>query len=52
MVPLAHIAGIPVEETIAMAVPVLGATCAALMATLRTHRDRRTTRRGSKPEAD
>jgi len=48
----AHIAGIPVEETIAMAVPVLGATCAALMATLRTHRDRRSSRRGNKPEAD
>lgn len=33
--PLAHIAGIPLEETIAMAAPVFGATCAALMATLR-----------------
>lgn len=52
MVPIAHIAGIPVEETIAMAVPVLGATCAALMATLRTWRDRGTVRSGSKPEAD
>ena len=35
---LAHIAGIPVEETLAMAAPVLGATCAALMATLRRPR--------------
>jgi len=43
--PLAHIAGIPVEETLAMAVPVLGATCAALMATLRS-RGRRPWRRG------
>ena len=32
---LAHIAGIPVEETVAMVAPVLGATCVALMATLR-----------------
>jgi hypothetical protein len=43
---LAHIAGIPVEETLAMAAPVLGATCAAFMATLRSHRDRRSRRRG------
>ena len=47
MVPLAHIAGIPLEETIAMAVPVLGATCAALMATLRG-RGRRPWRRTDK----
>ncbi|MEA2217477.1 MAG: hypothetical protein QOJ35_103 [Solirubrobacteraceae bacterium] len=45
---LAHIAGIPVEETLAMAVPVLGATCAALMATLR-NRGRRPWRRDGKP---
>ncbi|MEA2191298.1 MAG: hypothetical protein QOI73_1419 [Solirubrobacteraceae bacterium] len=37
---VAHIAGIPLEETLAMAVPVMGATCAALMATLRQHRAR------------
>ena len=35
--PLAHIVGIPVEETVAMVAPVLGATCVALMATLRGH---------------
>ena len=34
----AHIAGIPLEETLAMAAPVLGATYVALMATLRTRR--------------
>jgi hypothetical protein len=43
---LAHIAGIPLEETLAMAAPVLGATCAALMATLR-NRGRRPWRRSS-----
>jgi len=36
--PFAHIVGIPVEETLVMAAPVLGATCAALMATLRNRR--------------
>jgi len=47
---VAHIAGIPLEETLAMAAPVLGATCAALMATLRGHRVRlRSWRRGDKP---
>jgi hypothetical protein len=45
---LAHIAGIPIEETLAMAAPVLGATCAALMATLRSHRARRSWRRSGK----
>jgi len=35
---LAHIAGMPLEETLAMAVPVLGATYAALMASLRSRR--------------
>ena len=45
--PLAHIAGIPLEETIAMAAPVFGATCAALMATLR-NRGRRPWRRPDK----
>ena len=47
--PLAHIAGLPLEETLAMAAPVLGATCAALMATLRGRgrgRGRRPWRRG------
>jgi hypothetical protein len=38
---LAHIAGIPLEETLAMAGPVLGATCVALMATLRSRPWRR-----------
>jgi hypothetical protein len=45
--PLAHIAGMPLEETLAMAGPVLGATCAALLATLRT-RGRRPWRRSGK----
>jgi hypothetical protein len=36
----AHIAGIPIEETLAMAVPVLGAASAAIIATLRSHRRR------------
>ena len=35
---VAHIAGIPLEETIAMAVPVIGATYVALMASLRTRK--------------
>ena len=35
---VAHIAGIPLEETLAMALPVLGATYVALMASLRTRR--------------
>jgi hypothetical protein len=42
---LAHIAGIPVEETLAMAVPVLGATCVAVMATISNARRRRADRR-------
>lgn len=50
MIPLAHIAGIPVEETLAMAMPVLGATCAALVATLRTHRERLSARRDDKSQ--
>jgi ribosomal protein L12E/L44/L45/RPP1/RPP2 len=37
---VAHIAGIPIEETLAMAVPVLGAASAAIVATLRAHRRR------------
>jgi hypothetical protein len=45
--PIAHIAGIPVEETLAMAAPVLGAMSAALMATLR-NRGRRPWRRSGK----
>jgi hypothetical protein len=47
MLPLAHIVGIPFEETLAMAAPVMGAMGAALMATLR-HRGRRPWRRSSK----
>jgi hypothetical protein len=35
---VAHIAGIPIEETLAMAVPVLGAASAALIATFRSRR--------------
>ena len=35
---VAHIAGIPLEETLAMAVPILGATYVALMASLRSRR--------------
>jgi hypothetical protein len=35
---VAHIAGIPVEETLLMAVPVVGAMYVALMATLRSRR--------------
>lgn len=35
---VAHIAGIPLEEALAMALPVLGATYVALMASLRTRR--------------
>jgi hypothetical protein len=37
---LAHIAGIPVEETLAMAVPVLGAAYAGIIASLRARRRR------------
>jgi hypothetical protein len=37
---VAHIAGIPLEETLAMAIPVLGAASAAIIATLRGHRRR------------
>ena len=44
--PLAHNIGIPFEETLAMAAPVLGATCVALMATLRGHGRRRWRRAG------
>lgn len=35
---VAHIAGIPVEEALAMALPVLGAMYAAIMASLRSRR--------------
>jgi hypothetical protein len=35
---VAHIAGFPLEETVAMAVPVLGAAYVALMASLRQRR--------------
>jgi hypothetical protein len=42
---LAHIAGMPVEETLAMAVPVLGATCVAFLATISNARRKRADRR-------
>ena len=35
---VAHIAGLPLEETLAMAAPVIGATYVALMASLRTRK--------------
>jgi hypothetical protein len=35
---VAHIAGIPIEETVAMALPALGAAYVAIMATLRARR--------------
>jgi len=35
---VAHIGGIPIEETLAMAVPVLGAAFAAILASVRTRR--------------
>ncbi|HEV2057965.1 MAG TPA: hypothetical protein VGR11_01330 [Solirubrobacteraceae bacterium] len=35
---VAHIAGIPIEEMIAMGAPVLGATYVALMASLRSRK--------------
>jgi hypothetical protein len=35
---VAHIAGIPLEETVAMALPALGAAYVAIMATLRGRR--------------
>lgn len=35
---VAHIAGIPIEETVAMAIPALGATYVAIMASLRSRR--------------
>jgi hypothetical protein len=35
---VAHIAGIPVEETFAMAVPVIGATYVAIVASIRGRR--------------
>jgi len=35
---VAHIAGIPLEEALAMAVPLLGATYVALIASLRTRK--------------
>jgi len=37
---VAHIAGIPIEETLVMAVPVLGAASAAIIATFRSRRRR------------
>jgi hypothetical protein len=44
---VAHIAGIPIEETVAMAVPVLGATYVAIMASWRSRR--RSWKRGDPP---
>ena len=41
---LAHVAGIPLEETLAMAVPVFGASCAAILASLSSARRRRAER--------
>jgi hypothetical protein len=35
---VAHIGGIPIEETVAMAVPALGAAYVAIMASLRARR--------------
>jgi hypothetical protein len=35
---VAHIAGIPIEETVAMAVPALGAAYVAIMTSLRARR--------------
>jgi hypothetical protein len=37
---IAHIAGIPVEETVVMAVPILGAAYVGIVATLRARRRR------------
>jgi hypothetical protein len=37
---IAHIAGIPVEETLAMAVPILGVAYAGIAASLRARRRR------------
>jgi hypothetical protein len=37
---LAHIAGVPVEETLAMAVPILGMAYAGIVASLRARRRR------------
>ncbi len=35
----AHIAGIPIEEAVVMAIPVVGATYVAIMVSLRARRD-------------
>lgn len=37
---IGHISGIPVEETILLAIPIAGAAYAALMASIRLHRRR------------
>jgi hypothetical protein len=37
---LAHIAGVPVEETVLMVVPIFGLAFAAIAANLRAHRRR------------
>jgi glycerol kinase len=36
---LAHIAGIPIEEAVVMAIPALGAAYVAIMASLRARRE-------------
>jgi hypothetical protein len=40
MIPIAHIAGVPVEETIGSLIPVLAVGFGALTATLRGRRSR------------
>jgi hypothetical protein len=45
---VAHIAGIPLEESLAMAVPVLGGMYVALVASFRARR--RPGKRGDRPE--
>lgn len=42
---VAHIAGIPLEETLAMAVPIMGVAYAGIMASLRARRRRGLRRR-------
>jgi len=45
---LAHVAGIPVEESLPWLVPVGGFTSAALLAFVRSHLPRRSRREGRK----
>jgi hypothetical protein len=44
-VPLAHVAGVPVEETLAFAGPVLAAACSVAVLKVQARRDRRQARR-------